>query len=144
MSQTGTARNVDKRMVYSRFWPVKTLRTEDTIQSTGLAFSGDGECILTAIYWEEAHEGYIKVSRSLLGRKLMIVGGVQPEDWQADGALGRHWIIIHGHSNLRGQQSRANQCRTRTRLQDLDSGRRGPAAETDLHRRALFGLPEAL
>ena len=70
MSQTGTARNVDKRTVYSRFWPVKTLRTEDNIQCTSLAFSGDGECILTAIYCqEEDRHGYIKVSRSLLGHK---------------------------------------------------------------------------
>ena len=69
MSQTGTARNktkLDKRMIYSRYWPVKTLTTEDTIQMTCLAFSGDGEKILTAIYCqEECHEGYIKVSRSL-------------------------------------------------------------------------------
>ena len=90
MSQTGTARNVDKRTVYSRFWPVKTLRSEDMIQGTSLAFSGDGESILTAIYCEElAHEGFIKVSRSLLSHKLMIVAGVQPEDRQADRALGR-------------------------------------------------------
>ena len=90
MSQTGTARNVDKSMVYSRYWPVKTLTTEDTIQMTCLAFSGDGEKILTAIYCqEECHEGYIKVSRSLESCKLMNVSGVQPEDGQADGALGR-------------------------------------------------------
>ena len=69
---------------------MKTLRSEDMIQGTSLAFSGDGESILTAIYCEElAHEGFIKVSRSLLGRKLMIVAGVQPEDRQADRALGR-------------------------------------------------------
>ena len=89
MSQTGTARNVDKRMVYSRYWPVKTLRTED-VTGYSLAYSGDGESILTGMHCvEEHHEGYIKVSRSSEGCKQRIVAGAQPEDGQADEPLGR-------------------------------------------------------
>ena len=97
MSQTGTGRNVDKKAVYSRFWPVKDMHKyvvydpgyldeEELLDLNGpeefitsVAFTGDRKSLLVGCDTE-----YLKVGRCWEGCKLMIVAYVRPEDRQGD------------------------------------------------------------